>query len=1013
MRWPKNSLRTSGDRSRPLRGERLEARNLLASFLVTSTDDLVDANPGDGLCQVTAGGPCTLRAAIQEANRLAGDGRPDHITIPPGTYAIAIDGVFEQQALAGDFDLTDDVILQGFGADQTIIDGGGIDRVFDVVAGVVRIDGMTIRGGTILDAEDLLESNGGGIRNEGDLTIVNSTITGNLSTVGSGVANYNGTLRIMQSVITGNGGGATQRGGGVDNFASYYSARLSITDSTLTGNRADAGGGISNLGEDGLATATIASSTLSGNTAQMGGGIANSATAPYADDSQANLDIRNSTLSGNVATGFGGGIRSESDTIGRDVVDVVASTIVGNSAAGGNGGGLLHVPNAGGSVTLVSTILSGNRAAGSASDLAATSAAASFTLIREPSGHSIVSGPASNLVGLDPLLGPLADNGGITQTHALLEGSPAIDQGSNADAFSGDQRGTAFTRVFDFAGIENADDGTDIGAIESGQVPEPFDFGDAPEGIVVSGIQRRYPTRLASDGPRHRTSGAGPRLGLVAADAEPDGQPSLSANGDDLSGVGDEDAIGFNPPSLFPGQPIVGAIRHHGGAFGGILNAWIDFNIDGDWDDPGEQVLIDRSVPAGPAATSLTSITVPSDAAMGQTFLRLRISSQSGLTVRGEAIDGEIEDHRMTIGQVAPLRSDLSLNHSVSDSNPERNESVTLTFVLRNGGPDQATDIVVDGELPGTLLLDNASVSQGVYDDFNGSWEVGALGAGESATLSLTATVDSTDPIEFSVEVRESRQNDPDSTPGNDLVGEDDMTTVTLGTCLRSEPLHLGLNRLRYSCAVPSTFAAFVRGSQRGTTEFDAYVASADIADAEEFAIGIADASGVAEAFLRITEKDLGTTVRVQAFDIAAGSRKSNTLSLNVPLMTNPLGALDVNDDTRVTALDALLVINELNRLPKHDAESEQVVRGTTASTAMFFDTNADFRITAMDALLIINQLHQDPITIEAEKTQGMDVADRPLTTAQRADPSRELLDDFWRRYPQPLELLGCANEKV
>src|SRR3989475_8330214 len=116
-----------------------------ATFTVNDPADAVDAAPGDGRC-ATAGGTCTLRAAIQEANAHTG---ADTIMVPAGTYLLTIPGRGEDMAATGDLDIRDDVTITGAGADRTIVDGNGIDRVFEIVnsAAVVAMSSLTIRNG--------------------------------------------------------------------------------------------------------------------------------------------------------------------------------------------------------------------------------------------------------------------------------------------------------------------------------------------------------------------------------------------------------------------------------------------------------------------------------------------------------------------------------------------------------------------------------------------------------------------------------------------------------------------------------------------------------------------------------------------------------------------------------------------------------------------------------------------------------------------------------------------------
>src|SRR5215470_2926026 len=98
-------------------------------FNVNSTQDAVDVDPGDGIC-ATATGKCTLRAAIQEANALPG---PDEIFVPGAVYTLTIPGAAEDCGATGDLDITDDLTIQGAGAQATIVDGGRLDRVFQVL----------------------------------------------------------------------------------------------------------------------------------------------------------------------------------------------------------------------------------------------------------------------------------------------------------------------------------------------------------------------------------------------------------------------------------------------------------------------------------------------------------------------------------------------------------------------------------------------------------------------------------------------------------------------------------------------------------------------------------------------------------------------------------------------------------------------------------------------------------------------------------------------------------------
>jgi hypothetical protein len=181
------------------------------------------------------------------------------------------------------------------------------------------------------------------------------------------------------------------------------------------------GGGVYNLS----ASLTIVASTLAGNTAKYAGGIANYATLP------GYVALTDSTLSGNTATIDGGGITNSG------TASVVNTTIADNaSASAGDLGGLSN----NGTLQLKNTIIAGS---------------ASFANCGGPTpvtsqGHNLSSdGTCSGLtqpgdqINTDPKLGPLQDNGGGTQTHALLPYSPAINAGDNTGCPSADQRGVA------------------------------------------------------------------------------------------------------------------------------------------------------------------------------------------------------------------------------------------------------------------------------------------------------------------------------------------------------------------------------------------------------------------------------------------------------------------------------------------------------------------------------------------------------------------------------------------
>jgi hypothetical protein len=470
-------------RKRIRRFERLEDRSLFAAFTVNSLLDTVDVNPGDGVAQDTAG-QTTLRAAIMEANALAGN---DSINLGPGTYTLTRAGENEDAAATGDLDLVGggQLTITGAGAAATFIDAEGLaDRLFHVRAGVTaHIAGVTLRNGNVQGPSP--GTSGGAILNSGILTINNSTVTSSAAlTAGGGISNDVGaTLTIADSMISGNIVGS---GGGISN-----GGVLTIINSTITNNSASRffgkGGGIYNSQSG---TATIAGSTISSNRATAanaqpeGGGIYNLGA----------IAISNSTISSNGAraplpppspneTGSGGGIYNQSGT-----VSLTNSTIIGNSAPGaagihnnaemviqsstitGNqgGGGLFGhggpggiVNSQNGTISLQNTIVAGNGVRGlGAPDFSGVVVSLGDNLIGDD--RSSQGWVASDIRNIDPRLGTFADHGGPTHTVALQPDSPAIDSGNNAGAPATDQRGVRRPRDGNGDGMAVAD----IGAFE-------------------------------------------------------------------------------------------------------------------------------------------------------------------------------------------------------------------------------------------------------------------------------------------------------------------------------------------------------------------------------------------------------------------------------------------------------------------------------------------------------------------------------------------------------------------
>lgn len=386
-----------------------------ATITVSTSDD-----------EVNEDGDCSLREAIIAANTdtavdacPAGDGA-DHIELPAATYTLTITGANNDDATRGDLDILDDLTITGEGRASTIIDANGDDRAVHILvdAGSVEISRLTVRGSHPSYIGAILVD-------EGTLNLVNSRVSEN-EDIGVAV---------------------------------YQSAVLNVVNSRIYSNEQ---GGLL-LTQN--ATATVLNSTVSGNNGYGGAGISN---AGY-------LFVVNSTISGNSASNNGGGIYNAHQL--PDTV-LINATVTGNSADASDGGG---IDSEWGTTTVKNSIIAGNLRDGATqpSDCSGDVESEGYNLIQSTSGCTITGETGSNITGVDPMLGPLQDNGGPTVTHALLGGSPAVDAGDPTgcdDAVGAplttDQRG--YVRPVDGGGGNQR---CDIGAFEydsGGPRPKAF-----------------------------------------------------------------------------------------------------------------------------------------------------------------------------------------------------------------------------------------------------------------------------------------------------------------------------------------------------------------------------------------------------------------------------------------------------------------------------------------------------------------------------------------------------------
>jgi cysteine-rich repeat protein len=336
-----------------------------------------------------------LRAAIQTANT---NGEDDIINIQAGTYPL--DGAAgEDSSILGDLDIRSNIVLRGEAARTTILKGVGNDRILDIQGNInVTIEKLTITEGRLLD-----ESGAGLYLNlQPNVTINECQIRKNVNERTSlgprvgGIHNVDGNLTILNSTISENVSQSGDGGG-----LAHQIGELEIINSTFSNNTSrDGGGGM--LIVDG--TVTILNSTFTDNEATTGPGEG-------IENSIAEITMGNSLIAGNIDS------NEPNDEDFAGTFTSLGGNIIGNN----------------GEFTPIKFI----------------------TIINNPQPSDQV-GTADNPI--DPMLGPLQDNGGPTDTHELLPGSPALDSGEDANCPSEDQRGV----------VRPLGGKCDIGAFEEG-----------------------------------------------------------------------------------------------------------------------------------------------------------------------------------------------------------------------------------------------------------------------------------------------------------------------------------------------------------------------------------------------------------------------------------------------------------------------------------------------------------------------------------------------------------------
>ena len=276
-----------------------------------------------------------------------------------------------------------------------------------------------------------------------------------------------------------------------------------------------------------------------------------------------------------------------------------------------------------------------------------------------------------------------------------------------------------------------AEDG-EVEDYKVGVTPEPtaqLDYGDAPTAQTGA---LGYPTLLSQDGARHKIN---QRYYLGnTIDAEPDGLPTIGADGDDLNGSDDEDGVTFLT-ALVSGQVAKVEVK---ASATGQLDAWIDFNGNGSWADAGDQIFANQTLAAG--ANTLT-FTVPSGLkGVDLTYARFRFSSKGGLSFKGLAEDGEVEDYRVGVSPEptaqldygdAPTAQTGALGYPTLLSQDGARHAINQRYYLGN---------TIDAEPDGLPTMGADGDDLNGSDDEDGVTFLTALVSGQVAKIEVKAS---------------------------------------------------------------------------------------------------------------------------------------------------------------------------------------------------------------------------------------------------------------------------------
>ncbi len=410
-----------------------------------------------------------------------------------------------------------------------------------------------------------------------------------------------------------------------------------------------------------------------------------------------------------------------------------------------------------------------------------------------------------------------------------------------------------------------------------------------------SGLSSSYPTGLTNNAARHKTSNV--YLGS-RVDAESNGLASLDALGDDQAGsLDDEDGVRFPISLVVSPTASTSSSVLVAASQAAKLDGWIDFNRDGDWLDAGEQIFTSVAVTAG---SNLLAFTLPAGASSGSSFARFRISTAGGLSAGGPAFDGEVEDYR------------VDLFASGSDT----------VLRIRSGELGDHEVTIVAGQL---------IVRRGAQSIFSAS----------ASAIGSVQIVDGSGGLMTELKQPQTNLSGTLKWVGDRSIWLASSAAVGLSSLVPSSVV--GVHALDLTSTIEQVVQLQLATIQaiNSSKNLRIDLGSKDVLQADNNWRYTSVAVEGNQFVPRFTQADASLDIRSQA------------------PWQNPLNRFDVSGDASVSALDALLVINELNNRVLTTGGAFKPPSAIPSSAFRFLDTDGSGLASPVDVLLIINFLNQ------------------------------------------------------